>query len=58
MVNLDTVHPDVEGRMEEWYENTTKRSPSRSHSNNQENQAMITLIAMRALNRLHETDRG
>ena len=57
--NLDAVHPDVEGGMAEWYTKHPKEKPIPfSLEQPGKPSKMITLIAMRVLNSLHETDRG
>ena len=55
--NLDTIHPDVEGGMAEWYTKHPKEKPIPfSLGQPGKPSKMITLMAMRVLNRLHETD--
>lgn len=53
--NLDAIHPDVEGGMAEWYKKHPKDQPTPfSLEKLGEPSKMITLIAMRILNRIRE----
>ncbi len=55
--NLDAVHPDVEGEMAEWYTKHPKEKPIPfSLEQPGKPSKMITFMAMRVLNRLHEGD--
>jgi hypothetical protein len=53
--NLDAIHPDVEGGMAEWYKKQPKDRPTPfSLEEAGKPSKMITLTAMRVLNRLDE----
>ena len=55
--NLDAIHPDVEGGMAEWFRKHPKEKPIPFSLEQQGIPSkMITLTAMRVLDRLHETD--
>ena len=54
--NLDTVHPDFEGKMAEWYNRNPKRKPTPfALEKPGEPNKMITLRAMVVLNRLRDS---
>jgi len=54
--NLDAVHPDLEGRMAEWYDKNPKRRPTPfALENVNEPSKLITIRSMLVLDRLSKT---